>query len=161
MPQLFLVRHAEPSLTGTLLGQSDPPLSDRGRTGASTVLRGIRLVRVYTSPLRRAAETAVLIARGAPVEVLEDLREISYGAWDGKTWAEIESIDPELARRKLLDWRGVTPPDAEPWDGFVIRVRRAFERIRSGPRPAAIVAHAAVIQVLGNVDQDYGGVHEL
>ena len=161
MPSLFLVRHAEPAITGVLLGSLDPPLSEAGRSYASTLLSDVKLAAVYSSPLRRAFETAQLIARGAPIEILDDLREISHGDWDGLTWSQIEAGDPALAARKLADWRGVTAPHGEPWSEFAVRVTRAFERIRKGPRPAAIVAHAAVNQLLGSVDQSYGDVHEL
>jgi broad specificity phosphatase PhoE len=161
MPSLFLVRHAEPVITGVLLGSLDPPLSPAGRAHAATLLSHVSLAIVYSSPQRRAIETAQLFARGAPVEILEDLREISHGDWDGLTWSEIEARDPELAARKLADWQGVTAPRGEPWHAFSERTGRAFERIRRGPRPAAIVAHAAVNQLLGNVDQSYGDVHEL
>lgn len=161
MPSLFLVRHAEPAITGVLLGSLDPPLSEAGRAHAETLMSGVQLAIVYSSPLRRAIETAQLIAHSAPIEILEDLREISHGDWDGLAWNEIEARDPGLAARKLADWRGVTAPHGEPWNEFAARVNRAFEQIRRGPRPAAIVAHAAVNQLLGNVDQSYGDVYEL
>lgn len=161
MPGLFLVRHAEPALTGVMLGTLDPELSDAGRAHAATLLQGVALARVYSSPLRRAMETARSIARGAPVEILDDLREISHGDWNGLTWAQVEARDPELAARKLANWRAITAPNAEPWEEFAARVTRAFEYIRRGPRPAAIVAHAAVSHWIGNVHQAYGDVHEL
>jgi broad specificity phosphatase PhoE len=161
MPSLFLVRHAEPVITGVLLGSLDPPLSEAGRKHADTLLNNVKLAIVYSSPLRRALETAQSIARGAPVEILDDLREISNGDWDGLTWSEIEARDPYRAARKLADWRGISAPGGEPWSEFAARVSRAFERISRGPRPAAIVAHAAVNQLLGNVDQVYGDVHVL
>jgi broad specificity phosphatase PhoE len=161
MPGLFLVRHAEPAITGVMLGWLDPGLSERGREQAAVLLPGVRWERVYSSSLRRARETAEMIARGAPVEVLEDLREISHGDWNGLTWAQVEARDPELAARKLADWRGVTAPNAEPWPEFAARVLRAMEGIRRGPRPAAIVAHAAVNQLIGNVNQKYGEVCEI
>jgi broad specificity phosphatase PhoE len=161
MPGLFLVRHTEPAITGVLLGSLDPPLSDAGRKHAAVLLQNVKLAVVYSSPMRRALETARLLARDAPIQIVDDLREISYGDWDGLTWNEIEARDPKLAARKLADWHGVTAPGGEPWEEFAGRVRRAFERIRHGPRPAATVAHAAVNQILGNVDQSYGDVHEL
>jgi broad specificity phosphatase PhoE len=161
MPSLFLVRHAEPAITGVLLGALDPPLSDAGRAHAGRLLSGVKLAIVYSSPFRRAVETAESIARGAPIEILDDLREISHGDWDGLSWNEIETRDPEFAARKLADWRGVTAPHGEPWPEFAARVTRAREIIQGGPRPAAIVAHAAVNQLLGNVDQSYGDVYEL
>ncbi len=161
MPHLYLIRHCEPTLTGVLLGQCDPPLSECGRAHAGTLLDGIRPAAIYSSPLRRALETAQAIARDASVTVIDDLREITYGDWDGLMWAEIEDAEPALAARKLRDWPGVTPPGGETWPSFAARVTLAFEQIRNGPRPAAIVAHAAVNQVLCGVDQPYGGVYEL
>ncbi len=161
MPQLFLVRHAEPAITGVLLGWCDPALSERGRADAEKLLYGVELSIVYTSPLKRALETAQRIARGAPIQVNCDLRDISFGKWNGRTWADVEREDPEFAARKLADWRGVTLPGAEPWSEFAIRVQRAFEKIRAGPRPAAVVAHAAVHNVIAGVDLPYGGVHEI
>ena len=161
MPNLYVVRHAEPAVLGVLLGQCDPPLSQHGRRQAAELLKETRLVVVYTSPLRRARETAALLARGAPIEIVDDLREITYGDWDGMTWAEIEARDREMARRKMEDWHGVTPADGEPWAEFVARVRRAFERIKCGPRPAAVVAHAAVNLAIAGGEMSYGEVREL
>jgi broad specificity phosphatase PhoE len=159
MPQLFLVRHCEPALTGVLLGQCDPPLSKRGREQAAAIFLDVAIV--YTSPLCRARETAELIARGARIEVVDELKEISYGSWDGRRWAEIEAEDPELAARKHADWRNVAVPGAELWNDFETRVRAAFAKIGKGSTPAAVVAHAGVLHVIAAVDLPYGGVHEL
>jgi broad specificity phosphatase PhoE len=158
MPDLFLVRHCEPAVTGVLLGQSDPPLSDRGRADALNLLRHRKLNIIYSSPLRRALETAQAI--GGPIEIVHDLREITYGEWDGLTWAQIEATDPLLAAAKLRDWQNVTPPGGETWDQFTSRVRHALQHILNGPRPAAIVAHAAVNKVIAGVDQAYGQIYE-
>src|SRR5262249_1059859 len=146
MPDLFLVRHAEPVVSGVMLGQCDPPLSDRGREQAATLLRNVKLAIVSTSPLRRAFETAELLPQGAPIKVIDELKELRHGEWDGRPWDEIERLYPEIATRKLRDWRATTPPGGERWDDFVARVHRALEQIQQGPRPAAIVAHAAVNQ---------------
>jgi broad specificity phosphatase PhoE len=140
MRKLFLVRHGEPVVTGVLLGQSNPRLSPAGRTAASALKLSVRVV--YSSPLRRALETAERM--GARIHVLQELSEISYGQWDGKSWEEIEREDPEIARRKELDWIAVTPPGGERWESFSKRVDAALERVRRGPLPAAVVAHAAV-----------------
>jgi alpha-ribazole phosphatase/probable phosphoglycerate mutase len=165
MSKLFLVRHAEPAATGVLLGQANPPLSSAGRAAAARIRLPVRLV--YSSPLRRAVETAA--QWGLRTLVLHDLAEISYGEWDGLSWNDIESKYPELSSRKQADWRRVTPPGAEDWDAFSNRVARALDVIRSGPFPAAVVAHAAVnaelARLLCGVDplsfeQDYCGVFE-
>jgi broad specificity phosphatase PhoE len=75
---------------------------------------------------------------------MDDLREISYGPWDGLTWDEIASREPELADRKLADWLGVDVPGGETWTGFETRVAHALALILEGPLPAAIVAHEGV-----------------
>lgn len=142
MPKLYLVRHAEPAVTGALLGQSDPPLSAKGREQAHAAPLNVRVF--YTSPLRRARETAELMAGGERIEVLPDLREISHGEWNGKNWSAIERDYPEIAAQKGKDWFGVTAPGGEDWQAFVSRIDAAFERIMQGPFPAAVVAHLAV-----------------
>ena len=155
------MRHAEPQLTGTFLGHVDSPLSEAGRAHAHALLQGVPLSIVYASPLLRALQTAEIIARGAIIEIVDDLRDITFGRWDGRTWTEVYAEDPEFAKRKYRDWRGVTLPGAEPWADFAARVRRAFESIQKGPRPAAVVAHAAAHNVIASVDLPYGGVHEI
>jgi probable phosphoglycerate mutase len=146
MGALYLIRHARPAVEGVLLGQSDPPLSERGRTEAREALSALKIERVYTSPLRRALETAAFLQ--APATVLDGLKEISLGAWDGKSWEEVARADPRLARRKSEDWFGVPGPGGEPWEAFTSRVHEALDIAIAGPRPAAIVAHQAVNSVI-------------
>ena len=144
MPKLFVVRHAEPEISGVLLGRMDSPLSLKGAVDAQQRLGTLEVQMVYTSPMRRAVETAQWMERAAGVEILEDLAEVGLGAWDGMSWLEIERQNPELARRKLDDWFGVTPPGGEPWSAVEKRVARALNHIRRGPFPAAVVAHIGV-----------------
>jgi broad specificity phosphatase PhoE len=161
VPTLYVIRHGEPAVKGVLLGQSDPPLSTAGRLQMQAL--GLPVMVVYSSPLCRARQSAELLR--APVIVLDDLREIGLGAWDGHTWAEIEVSYPDLARRKAADWTGVTPPGGEQWRHFTRRVDRALDMIRSGAFPAAVVAHVAVNSWLAhrltgatplNFHQEYG-----
>jgi alpha-ribazole phosphatase len=142
MPTLYLVRHAEPELTGVLLGATDSPLSEAGkRQAAGIVLPDIAVI--YTSELRRARDTAAAIA-DAPLVIDADLNEIGYGEWDGLAWTDIEHMYPDEAKAKLACWSAVTPPGGEPWTHFEQRISRALKRIRSGSFPAAVVAHIAV-----------------
>ena len=146
MPKLYLVRHAEPQITGVLLGRCDPPLSDRGLRQAFGLQ--IACEAIYTSPLRRALQTAE--AGGKPVVTVPEFAEISLGEWDGLTWAEIERRSPAIAERKLRDWIGVTPPGGEAWSDFERRVAAGLSRVLSGACDAAIVAHVGVNSVIAN-----------
>lgn len=127
-------------MRGVMLGRTDPPLTPAGIQDARSHLSGLQCAVVYCSPLQRARQTAEVIPAPQLV-VLDDLAEISYGEWEGLTWAEIETIWPDLVRRKRLDWFAVTPPGGESWEEVSIRAARALDRVRSGPFPAATVAH--------------------
>src|SRR5207244_10043374 len=88
---IFFVRHGETALNrdGRLQGRIDLDLSERGGEQVARVARRFAsgsLARVYTSPLRRAQQTAAAIAAasGADVEVDDRLLELDYGEWDGK-----------------------------------------------------------------------------
>lgn len=159
MPKLYLIRHAEPAITGVLLGSLDPDLSLAGKRAAGQ-LRLPDVAIVYSSALKRALSTASAVCPDFPdfsdressgiprhssgLLVDSDLNEISYGDWDGLTWAEIEQHYPAIIRPKLANWREVTPPNGEPWANFENRVDRALDRIRRGPIPAAVIAHQTV-----------------
>ncbi len=140
MARLYLVRHAEPAITGVMLGQSDPPLSAHGRAQAAALR--LPCMPVYSSPLRRAVETARMFSE--PI-IDAGFAEITCGEWDGMSWKDIASRYPAAASAKLADWFGVTPPGGEPWDEFRLRVLGALARVST---PAIIVAHEAVNSVI-------------
>ncbi|MFL6463025.1 MAG: histidine phosphatase family protein [Bryobacteraceae bacterium] len=150
MAALFLIRHAEPAVKGVFLGQLDPLLSPAGHAQAQRVLSNLQVKIAYVSPLRRARETASYL-RSAQVIVLPELQEIDFGEWTGKTWQQIQTSWPELASQKLKGWLGITPPGGESWESFACRVHSAWDRIRSGPSPAAVVAHEGVNAALASI----------
>jgi alpha-ribazole phosphatase len=139
------------------LGHMDPPLSCGGRFDVERELSGIEVATAYVSPLRRARETAIYL-RAAQRFILPELREIGFGEWTGKSWAEIELASPEIARQKTADWLGVTAPGAESWFDLLERLRPVSRRIRSGPAPAAVVAHYAVNAALASLIANYDPV---
>ncbi|MDQ6700431.1 MAG: histidine phosphatase family protein [Acidobacteriota bacterium] len=166
MATLYLIRHGEPEQRGVFLGQMDPPLSVVGRMQAASSLEKIEVAIAYTSPLRRARETAEYV--GSPQTVImEGLREIDFGEWTGKTWREIESGWSELARLKAADWLGIAAPGGESWRQFLNRIETVWHAVRTGPAPAAVVGHQAVNAALAHLidgmdplvfEQQYGEV---
>jgi len=97
--RLVLVRHGETewSRSGRHTGRTDIPLTDRGREQAvrlGRVLRGRTFSRVVSSPLVRALDTCRLAGFGDRVELVDDLREWDYGAYEGRTRAEIAAEVP-------------------------------------------------------------------
>ncbi len=102
---VFLVRHgateinlmAPPVLQGS---GGDFPLCELGRWQAARVrdtLRDLRLCAIFSSPLRRAMETAQIIAEphGLPVQPIPELREVDVGRWEGKSVREIAESEPD------------------------------------------------------------------
>lgn len=150
MPIVYLIRHGEPELTGVFLGRMNPPLSAAGRISIASSLADLSVSIVYSSPLLRARQTAEYIT-GADIIESSGLQEIDFGVWTGKSWSEIEAQWADLARRKSEDWLGIDPPGAENWSDLVLRLRPICQRIRSGPMPAAVVAHQAVNAALANL----------
>jgi broad specificity phosphatase PhoE len=104
--ELYLIRHGETDWNRRNLyqGTTDVPLNDAGREQAEALaerLRGVAFDAAYTSPLRRAADTAraVLRGTGVPLMKVRELMELSYGLWQGRS--QEASGEPELELR----WR--------------------------------------------------------
>jgi broad specificity phosphatase PhoE len=97
---IAFVRHGQTELNrgGRLQGRIDAPLSALGAEQAAALGRGFAsqpVVRVLSSPLQRARDTAAAIAaaHGLTVEADERLIELDYGDWDGLPLADISSSD--------------------------------------------------------------------
>ncbi len=169
METFLLIRHAEPAIQGVFLGQMDPPLSARGKqqtAGLAALENDMPNMTVYSSPLRRALQTASGL-RFHELVIVPDLREVDMGEWTGKQWSEIEMEWGSFARKKSANWLAVPAPGGESWKEVTARVARAWKKIRSGPAPFAVVAHqgvnAALAQVVSGADptkfrQQYGEV---
>src|SRR6202051_3905012 len=107
---LWVIRHGETewSASGRHTSATDLPLTAEGERKAAAVgqlLAGKKFALVLASPLRRALETCRLA--GYSAEVTADLREWSYGAYEGRTSAEIQVQNPGWTI-----WNG-TPPGGE------------------------------------------------
>jgi probable phosphoglycerate mutase len=99
LPALYLARHGETAWTvsGQHTGRTDIPLTERGERNARRLgerLRGLTFAHVFTSPLRRAARTCELAGFG-PATVDADLVEWNYGAYEGRTSADIRKENPD------------------------------------------------------------------
>jgi broad specificity phosphatase PhoE len=105
---ILLARHGETDWNreGRFQGWADPPLNATGRAQAvdlSVALMAEELAAVYSSPLRRAYETAEIVAASRDLEPvrLDALREVDVGSWSGLTREEIDQRFPEQYARWL------------------------------------------------------------
>jgi broad specificity phosphatase PhoE len=143
---IHLIRHAEPQVSGVLLGRTDVALRLDALPPAM-----FAAATVFASPLRRARRTAELLFPNQRLTVLDGLAERDLGDWEGLSWAEVEQGWPELASSASRDWLGTTPPGGEPWDRFVERITLTWHPMRRAQSPIAIVAHAGVNAALAEL----------
>jgi 2,3-bisphosphoglycerate-dependent phosphoglycerate mutase len=161
--RLLMVRHAAPAeewqAEARLCGWYDPPLGARGRQQAEAAAERLagesEATVVYASPLRRAWQTAEVIAArlALPLVALADVREVHCGALDGVPFDVVRGRHPELwARNDAQHDDSFRWPGGESYTEFRGRVRRAVDRIaaRHAPGDALVVTHTGVItQALG------------
>jgi len=143
---ILLARHGETDWNreGRFQGWADPPLNATGRAQAvdlSVQLMAEELAAVYSSPLRRAYETAEVVAasRGLEPVTVDALREVDVGSWSGLSRAEIEQRFPEQYAR-WLDY-GQGWEDGETYEQMVDRVVEALQELaeaRDGERILAV-----------------------
>ncbi len=172
MSTWYLVRHGETgwNRTGRMQGHTGVPLSAKGRRQAARLgerLRSVEFSAVYCSDLPRAAETAWIIAAGRDLAISDesDLREFSYGEWEGLTLEEVESRYPgALAERiKAGGNLGFTAPGGESAIDALQRVRRFTTRASESLDPGKnilVVGHggslrALVVCLLDLADTDF------
>ena len=166
--RIILVRHGvtDWNREGRWQGQLDPRLSDSGRREASRVAVRVggdpelRPVRIVSSTLARALETAVVLGEEIGVPVEGDLRliEIGAGEWEGRTHAELEIDDGDRYRA----WRATggigQPPGGEPTEAATRRVVELLGELEAaGEGTTMLVSHGGTLRIVARVLFDLGG----
>jgi 2,3-bisphosphoglycerate-dependent phosphoglycerate mutase len=125
---IVLVRHGETDWNREhrFQGHADVPLNDAGRAQVHELaerLEGERFGAAYTSPLRRASESAEILGSrlGLVVHPNNALAEVDVGSWSGLTVREVEERFPEGFRR-WVDWKVEGWDDGEQYEDFSRRV---------------------------------------
>lgn len=147
MKKVYLIRHALPAFPNgskMCLGTTDIPLGRAGLQQAKDMAAKLPPVTaVFSSPLRRAVETARAI--GKPVTVFSGLREIYAGEWDGLTFDQIRQRFPELYAARANDLH-LPIPGAEDQEVALLRFRCDMEQAaQTAPGDFAVVAHGGII----------------
>ncbi len=156
--RIIAVRHGETdwNLATRLQGHVDIGLNDKGRWQAQRLARALAvrepIAAIYSSDLQRAFDTAHAVAQAtqAPLHTTAGLRERSFGAFEGLTYADIETQHPEDARR----WRQRDPHWAPPQGESLLALRERV--LRTAQAIAAqhlneqivLVAHGGVMDML-------------
>ncbi len=178
--RLVLVRHGEPedAARGRCYGKLDVGLSELGREQVRQTARWLEkipIMAIYTSPRRRARESAAIIAtqkRLADVRVEDRLCEIDFGEFEGMTYDELAMHYPE----EYLAWMNrpteVIFPGGESFEQMRDRVTCATTQIRAShtAQTVVLVTHGGVNRIIlaeslrmesrdiFRLDQTYAGI---
>lgn len=147
-------------------GQTDVPLTEKGLEETHKAVESIleRLkgysaseVMIFSSPLQRARILAEEIGKRTSwsLKMIDDLREIHLGGFEGLAIEEIEDRYPVEYRQWMNEYKSFTFPGGESYLDFEKRVKRALERINKEaelqevkPGVKIVVSHGGVSQVL-------------
>ncbi len=162
--RLIFLRHGETdwNAAGRLQGQRDTALNAKGRAQAGAAARICANVlptsddrqppqlSMVASPLLRACATMAIVRAGlglpeAPFATDDRLKEISFGDWEGMTWAEITRRFPRDAAARERDRWGFAPPGGESYVEVAARVRTWLETLDGD---TLVVAHGGIGRVL-------------
>lgn len=160
MPRIFFLRHGETDWNrdGRLQGNTETSLNARGRAQAlrlSGHMRalagtGVADLPFYSSPMRRTRQTMEILREGLELErdaytAVDNLREIGFGAWEGRSWPEIRTRDPIGARDRDRDRWSFCPPGGESY-GMV--ARRVADWLDTIDHDCCIVSHGGIARVM-------------
>ncbi len=152
---LYCVRHGQSTYNaeGRVQGQSDVPLSQLGRRQGEAVAQALASVSVdaiYSSPLRRAMETARAIARvhGLPIETDDRLKELHAGIFQDKLRTQLWDLYPEEMSRWTSGDPDFVIPGGESRRQLARRGCEALKDIAAaGHRHTVVVAHGRLLVV--------------
>lgn len=161
--KLILVRHGETrwNRENRILGHTEIALTKKGHTQAMGLARALKdeqVSAIYSSPLRRARETADKIARGHGLEVITDdaLMEIDAGELDGLTFDELVERYGDFMEWWMKEDPSLRMPGGESVTELQQRTWPAVERIVRDHRDGVVVLVSHSIAILSIVTRALG-----
>lgn len=155
---LIFIRHGQTdwNVQGKIQGSYDSELNDVGmkqamELGEKLIKLNYNFSKIYTSPQKRALNTAKILSESSNVEyvVIEDLKEINMGKWEGLSWGEVEENYPAEYKEWKANRRYTPPPNGESYEDMLQRVLKSLHKvINENSKDVVIVTHSAVIMCL-------------
>ncbi len=153
---IHFIRHGaiEETARGAYIGVTDPDLSPKAVDELTTLDKTHKYPYapvIFTGPLKRCTQTCEVLYPGVKPIVLEELNEMNFGEWEGKTAEELKG-DP-LFEAWLSGDERATPPGGESNDDFTRRICLMFQSlvdglIKTGTTDCAIITHGGIIMTL-------------
>lgn len=166
---LWLARHGETEWTvdDRFNGWSDVALTELGKCQAQSLgsyLKERPLAAIYSSPLKRCAETAQLASAPHDLSptIVPELKELNYGVWDGMARVDIISRYSDAWAAWMQDPAAMAAPEGESGYDVLTRVIPSIKDLvtRHSGKEILVVAHKAVnrlflCDILGIPPRDY------
>ena len=160
--RVTLIRHGKTAgnLDRRYTGVTDAPLCPAGRAEVERAKKDEALETVFVSPLVRARETAAILFPNAEQIVVEDLHEMDFGDFEGRTADEMAN-DPAYRAWVEDGCRGACP-NGESTESFRKRVVDAFQKtLQTADGDPVFVVHGGVIMsVFGALAEPPRGFYE-
>ena len=157
---LYLIRHGmADGVEGRCIGHADVPLSARGRAQCLALAAAWRppaSATIWSSDLARARDSARVLTDAwnrppQPNRIDAALRECSFGAWDGRAWADIEASDAAQLSAWMQNWSTIAPPGGESLPMLMTRVLGVLRlMLTSDASTHVVVSHAGVLRAILN-----------
>ena len=152
MPLIYFLRHGHTDYNASkrIQGTLEIPINEKGRGQArrngsllAELIESKDRFDFVASPLLRARQTMEIVRDTMGIPALcyrtdDRLKEISFGAWAGLTWPDIEARDPEAYARRQADRWNVAAPGGESYRDVYRTVVEWAENVTSD---TVVVAH--------------------
>ncbi len=164
---LDLLRHGKPAGGAIYRGRTDSPLTGEGYVQMNQTLAAQMggWQRLYSSPLQRCAQFAQTYARQqrAVLQIDRRLREVDFGAWDGRTFSDVWQTEPERVAAFWQDPAQHPPPQGESMAALSQRVAAFMAEVTSATdlsddantaqdavscAPLLLITHGGVIRAM-------------
>lgn len=153
--KILMTRHGETewNTIRRMQGHKNSPLTDFGIQQAKWLKERLKdddIDVIYTSPLGRAYETAIILSKGRDIEVItrDELKEIYLGSWEGQRLEEVEKTHKEINYYFWNEPEKYIPIDGESFEELIDRSKRFFNEVllESEHKNILVVAHAVVLK---------------
>ncbi len=143
-----MLRHGATTQPACYIGRSDPPLTEPGLVQMRTASAGGSWSRIVSSPRRRCAAFARMLAaaRGLPLSFDARFAELDFGDWDGVPVATLHARTPGALAAFWRDPLGHPPPNGETLAALQTRVLAALHELAGGGT-ALIVTHGGPLRI--------------
>ncbi len=155
MTRLVLVRHGEKAEgEGALIGHTNVTLSAKGLEDVAVLAaswRGSPPARLVASDLIRTVQSAEPLRARFEMSLDTDarLREMHFGEWEGKYWADIEKSHASDAKRWGEQWFDARVPGGESYPDVAARAGDWLDEFLCAPvSPTIVFSHSGTIRAL-------------